>query len=67
MILPGYIETKLCDPFEIYLGPIFEIGAKAARSFALKIDDRHVNRRKVMHGGMLMTYADATLERSQPT
>ncbi len=61
MILPGYRETKLADPFEIYLGPIHETGEAPERRFALLIDDRHVNRRLVMHGGMMMTYADATL------
>lgn len=61
MILPGYRETKLADPFEIYLGPIFETGEKPDRRFAMKIDEHHVNRRNVMHGGMMMTYADATL------
>ncbi|HVZ69758.1 MAG TPA: PaaI family thioesterase [Rhizomicrobium sp.] len=61
MILPGYRETKLSDPFEIYLGPIYETGEKPNRRFALLADERHVNRRDVIHGGMMMTYADATL------
>jgi uncharacterized protein (TIGR00369 family) len=61
MSIPGYRETGLCDPFEIHLGPIYESGEKPNRVFALKIDERHVNRRQVMHGGMLMTFADATL------
>lgn len=61
MIPPGYRETKLADPFEIFLGPIHENGEPPERRFALLIDSRHVNRRQVMHGGMMMTYADATL------
>jgi len=61
MIPPGYRQTKLSDPFEISLGPIYEAGERPNRAFALLIDERHVNRRKVMHGGMMMTYADATL------
>jgi uncharacterized protein (TIGR00369 family) len=59
--LPGYRETRLIDPFEIFIGPIFECGDKGERRFALKIDERHVNRRGSLHGGMLMTFADATL------
>jgi uncharacterized protein (TIGR00369 family) len=61
MIPSGYRETRLADPFEIYLGPIHETGEPPERRFALLIDARHVNRRQVMHGGMMMTYADATL------
>lgn len=58
---PGYRETKLVDPFEIYVGPVYEAGEGAARRFALPLDSRHVNMRGVIHGGMLMTYADLTL------
>ncbi|MBV9044699.1 MAG: PaaI family thioesterase [Alphaproteobacteria bacterium] len=56
---PGFIETRLIDPFEIYVGPVWEQGAKGARKFAFRVDQRHVNMRGVIHGGMLMTFADA--------
>ncbi len=59
--LAGYGETSLIDPFEIFVGPVFEIGARGARRFALPIDARHVNMRGVIHGGMLMTFADLAL------
>ena len=54
----GYTQTTLIDPFEIYLGPVFETGEKGARRFALTVDERHVNGRGVVHGGMFMTFAD---------
>lgn len=57
----GFTETKLVDPFEIFVGPIFEQGPKGARRFVLVVDDRHVNRRGILHGGMLMTFADMAL------
>ncbi|HEY5339159.1 MAG TPA: PaaI family thioesterase [Rhizomicrobium sp.] len=59
--LSGYTETKLIDPFEIFIGPVFETGAKGARRFALVVDERHVNMRAVLHGGMYMTFADLAL------
>lgn len=55
----GYVATRLSDPFEIHVGPIFEKGEKGSKSFALKVDPRHVNMRGVVHGGMLLTFADA--------
>jgi uncharacterized protein (TIGR00369 family) len=58
---PGYTETHLVDPFEIHVGPVFEQGEKGAKRFALRVDKRHVNMRGVIHGGMLMTFADAAL------
>ena len=59
--LPGYRETKLVDPFENFVGPVYETGEPGARRFVLAIDERHVNMRGVLHGGMLMTFADLTL------
>jgi uncharacterized protein (TIGR00369 family) len=58
---PGYRETKLIDPFEIFMGPVFDTGEPGGRKFLIEIDERHVNRRGVMHGGMMMTFADMTL------
>ena len=58
---PGFTQTKLIDPFEIHVGPVFEQGPKGARRFAFVIDERHVNMRGIIHGGMLMTFADAAL------
>ena len=59
--LAGYAQTDLIDPFEMFIGPIFERGEKGAREFALLVDPRHANRRDSLHGGMLMSFADATL------
>jgi uncharacterized protein (TIGR00369 family) len=58
---PGSTQTELSDPFEIHLGPVFETGAKGARRFVLRVDERHLNGRGVVHGGMLMTFADLAL------
>jgi uncharacterized protein (TIGR00369 family) len=57
----GYTETRLIDPFEIYVGPVYERGATGAKRYALRVDERHLNMRGVVHGGMLMTFADAAL------
>lgn len=58
---PGFRETRLVDPFEIHVGPVFEAGEKGAKRFALRIDARHVNMNGIVHGGLLMTFADAAL------
>ncbi len=58
----GYSETKLVDPFEIHVGPVFEMGEPTGlKRLAFRADQRHINRRGVVHGGMLMTFADAAL------
>jgi len=56
---PGFTETRLIDPFEIHVGPVFEHGEKGARVFGFRVDKRHINMRGIIHGGMLMTFADA--------
>jgi uncharacterized protein (TIGR00369 family) len=58
--LPGFVPTPLLDPFEIFVGPVFENGAPCAKTYAVRIDSRHINRRGVLHGGMFMTLADLT-------
>ena len=57
----GFAPSKLVDPFEIHVGPIFERGAAGAKTYALRVDRRHVNMNGIVHGGMLMTFADAAL------
>ncbi|HEX2591319.1 MAG TPA: PaaI family thioesterase [Rhizomicrobium sp.] len=57
----GFSETRLIDPFEIHVGPVFEEGDKGAKRYAFRVDERHVNKRGVVHGGMMMTFADAAL------
>ncbi len=59
--LAQYRETRLIDPFENFVGPLYELGEGAARRYAFVVDERHVNMRGVIHGGMLMTLADMTL------
>ena len=58
--LPGFVPTHLVDPFEIFVGPVFENGAPGAKAYAIRVDPRHMNRRGVLHGGMFMTLADLT-------
>jgi acyl-coenzyme A thioesterase PaaI-like protein len=57
----GFTETRLIDPFEIYVGPVFEEGRPGGKRFAFRVDERHVNKRGVVHGGMMLTFADAAL------
>lgn len=62
----GYVETPLWDPFEAFMGPLFDkrIQNDAGEDelwMAFRVDDRHLNARGVVHGGMMATFADATL------
>ena len=57
----GFTETRLSDPFEIHVGPVYERGEAGAKTFGLRVDKRHVNMNGIVHGGMLMTFADAAL------
>lgn len=49
---PGYHETRLVDPFEIFVGPVYDAGEGSKRRFAFRADVRHVNLRGHLHGGM---------------
>jgi len=56
---PGFTETRLIDPFELHVGPVFERREEGGRVFGFRVDNRHINMRGIIHGGMLMTFADA--------
>lgn len=60
---PGYdTPVGLVDPFEAYCYQSFQrINADGTISYALALDERHGNGRGVVHGGLLMTFADSTL------
>src|ERR1700761_5944496 len=57
----GFTETRLLDPFELHVGPVFETGTIGSKRFAFRVDERHVSARGIVHGGMMMTFADAAL------
>jgi uncharacterized protein (TIGR00369 family) len=57
----GFHDVRLIDPFEIHVGPAFATGEKGARRYAFRAEARHCNMRGVVHGGMLLTFADMTL------
>ncbi len=58
---PGYRATRLIDPFEIHVGPVFERGEGIGRHYAFRVQAHHANLGGRLHGGMLMTFADLTL------
>lgn len=60
---PGYDEpVGLVDPYEAHIFQSFQRrNADGTVSYALRLDERHGNDRGVVHGGVLMTFADSTL------
>ncbi|MCP5433328.1 MAG: PaaI family thioesterase [Alphaproteobacteria bacterium] len=61
----GYGLMPLVDPFEAYVGPFFERMRDGPSGpelmVAFRVDERHLNGAGSVHGGMLMTFADAAL------
>lgn len=58
----GWSTVVLHDPFEAYVGPLFErLDDDGARVFGFLADKRHVNDSGAVHEGMMMTFADAFL------
>jgi acyl-coenzyme A thioesterase PaaI-like protein len=53
--------TRLVDPFEIHLGPLYEVGSRGSRRFAFRIDARHVDADGLVPPGLFATLADMTL------
>ncbi|TNE41205.1 MAG: PaaI family thioesterase [Alphaproteobacteria bacterium] len=61
----GYTELKGSAPFTVSNGPFYEKvidGQTVIRGF--RVEARHLNSLKLMHGGMMMTFADSALART---
>jgi uncharacterized protein (TIGR00369 family) len=57
-VLNSEWQPRISNDFPHFVGPILERREDGRRAFAFKADARHVNDRGVVHGGMLMTFAD---------
>ncbi|HEX4504249.1 MAG TPA: PaaI family thioesterase [Alphaproteobacteria bacterium] len=51
-------QPRLTNDFSHFVGPVLERLEDGKRVFAFQADQRHANDRGVVHGGMLMTFAD---------
>jgi uncharacterized protein (TIGR00369 family) len=51
-------QPRITNDFPHFVGPILERLEEGRRIFAFMADARHVNDRGVVHGGMLVTFAD---------
>lgn len=55
----GYRPLPKPSRFNTLCGPYFEKATNdASGTMALRIEDKHLNQRDIMHGGMLMSLAD---------
>ena len=51
-------QPRLTNDFSHFVGPVLERLEDGKRIFAFQADARHANDRGVVHGGMLVTFAD---------
>ena len=51
-------QPRLTNDFSHFVGPVLERLEDGKRLFAFQADRRHANDRGVVHGGMLVTFAD---------
>jgi len=51
-------QPRLTNDFPHFVGPVLERLEDGRRIFAFQADRRHANDRGVVHGGMLVTFAD---------
>ena len=54
----GYYAIEAPSPFAELMGPIFLRDQPGDRRCAMRAEARHTNHRGVVHGGMLMGFAD---------
>lgn len=59
--LNGWVVRDDEPGFMVLIGPLWQRGEGADLTFGFQVEERHLNRRGVVHGGMLMAFADQAL------
>lgn len=57
----GFTPIKRLAPFLEMLGPVYIKTVENSRIVALRIAEKHLNMRRIAHGGMLVSLADSAL------
>ena len=57
----GFLPITSNNPFARALGPLYERGQKGGFVRAFRVEEIHCNALNIVHGGMLMTFADVVL------
>jgi len=57
----GFLPVESTGPFMSMLGPLYYRPIDGGVIVALRIADKHLNRRGIAHGGMLVTLADSAM------
>jgi|APFre7841882724_1041349.scaffolds.fasta_scaffold65770_2 uncharacterized protein (TIGR00369 family) len=56
--LPGFNRIGSTSPFNELVGPLFEKHEGGDRAIGLRVAEKHLNRRRIVHGGMISTLVD---------
>jgi uncharacterized protein (TIGR00369 family) len=56
--LPGFDRIGSTSPFNDLVGPLFEKHEGGDWTIGLRVAEKHLNRRRIIHGGMISTLAD---------
>lgn len=57
----GFQPLKRLAPFLQMIGPIYVKSVDRSRIVAVRVEEKHLNMRGIVHGGMLVTLADSAL------
>jgi len=57
----GFLPVESTGPFMATLGPLYYRPVEGGVIIALRIAEKHLNRRGIAHGGMLVTLADSAM------
>lgn len=61
---PGFVSASRGSPYTDMIGPFFEIPNDPQGRRGFWVQDGHINNAGIIHGGMLMSFADNLLARA---
>ncbi|MBT4486228.1 MAG: PaaI family thioesterase [Rhodospirillaceae bacterium] len=61
---PGFVPSKSSSPFTEMIGPLFDLPDDPDNRRGFRVLEGHINNAGIIHGGMMMSFADTLLARA---
>lgn len=61
---PGFVQLESTSPFHELVGPLYEKRDDDSHRIGFVVQEKHRNRRGIVHGGMICTLADFAMGQS---
>ena len=61
---PGFVLSERSSPYTAMIGPLYDLPGDPDHRRGFRVLDGHINNAGIIHGGMMMSFADTLLARA---